>query len=69
MVVIGIAAGIATAIATAGLLGTLLFGVNAREPLVYVAVAAGVLLIGLLANIIPARRAASVDPMRALRSE
>lgn len=69
MVVIGIAAGIATAIATAGLLGTLLFGVNAKEPLVYAAVAGGVLLIGLLANIIPARRAASVDPMSALRSE
>jgi putative ABC transport system permease protein len=69
MVVIGIAAGIATAITTAGLLGTLLFGVNAKEPLVYAAVAAGVLLIGLLANMIPARRAASVDPMRALRSE
>ena len=69
IVVIGTAAGIAMAFATAGLLGTLLFGVSAKEPLVYAAVTAGVLVIGLLANMIPARRAASVDPMRALRSE
>jgi len=51
------------------LLGTLLFGVSPREPVIYLVVALGILLVGLVANLVPARRAASLDPMRVLRSE
>jgi ABC-type antimicrobial peptide transport system permease subunit len=51
------------------LLGTLLFGVSPRDPVIYVEVALGILLVGFLANLVPARRAASLDPMRVLRSE
>jgi ABC-type antimicrobial peptide transport system permease subunit len=65
----GTAIGLAGALLAAGLLDTLLFGVDARDPVLYVAVLAGVAVVGLLANWIPARRAASVDPMRALHSE
>jgi len=69
MVCVGVIVGAATAVATAQWLGTLLFGVSAKEPWIYATVAAGVLVVGLVANLVPARRAASVDPMRALRSE
>lgn len=69
MVAIGAAVGLVTAWLAARLLGTLLFGVSQRDPLIYAAVAAGILLVGFLANLAPARRAASMDPMRVLRSE
>ena len=51
------------------LLRTLLFGVSAYDPLIYAGVAFVVLGVGLVANFVPARRAARVDPMRALHFE
>jgi ABC-type lipoprotein release transport system permease subunit len=69
LVAIGIAAGLAGSFWATQLLQTLLFDVSARDPLVYAAVVAGLIGVGLLANFMPARRAAAVDPMRALRSE
>jgi putative ABC transport system permease protein len=69
IVAIGAALGVAIAWLAARLLGTLLFGVSPRDPIIYVVVTLGILLIGLLANLVPARRAASMDPMRVLRSE
>jgi ABC-type antimicrobial peptide transport system permease subunit len=69
LVAVGTAIGLAVALAAAGLLEKLLFGVSPRDPLVYAAVVLAVAAVGLLANAIPARRAASLDPMRALRTE
>jgi ABC-type antimicrobial peptide transport system permease subunit len=69
LVAAGSALGIGVTLAAAGLLEQLLFGVSPRDPLVYGAVVAAVATVGLLANAIPARRAARLDPMRALRSE
>jgi len=69
LVAVGTAIGLAAALAAAGLLEKLLFGVSPRDPLVYAAVVLAVAAVGLLANAIPARRAASLDPMRALRTE
>jgi ABC-type antimicrobial peptide transport system permease subunit len=69
LVAVGTAIGLAVALAAAGLLEKLLFGVSPRDPLVYAAVVLAVAAVGLLANTIPARRAASLDPMRALRTE
>jgi putative ABC transport system permease protein len=69
LVVIGITLGLGATLWGARLLETLLFGVSTRDPLTYALVAAGLVCVALLANLMPARRAASVDPMRALRSE
>jgi putative ABC transport system permease protein len=69
IVAIGAVLGVAIAWFAAHLLGTLLFGVSPRDPVIYLGVAFGILLIGFLANLVPARRAASMDPMRVLRSE
>jgi ABC-type antimicrobial peptide transport system permease subunit len=67
LVSIGVAAGLVGALLVTGLLRTLLFGVSSRDPLIYAAVVLGVTMVGLLANFVPARRAATVDPIRALR--
>jgi putative ABC transport system permease protein len=69
LVAVGTVIGLAVALAAAGLLEKLLFGVSPRDPLVYAAVVLAVAAVSLLANAIPARRAASLDPMRALRTE
>lgn len=66
---IGVAVGLAGALWAARLLETLLFGVSSRDPVIYAAVILGVASVALLANLVPARRAAAVDPMRALRFE
>jgi predicted permease len=50
-------------------LETLLFGVSARDILTYVVVAAGLAAVALLANLLPATRAAKVEPATALRHE
>jgi predicted permease len=65
----GLAAGIAGALALGGMFRTLLFGVDATDAPTY-AVVSGVLVgTALLGTYIPARRAARIDPVRALRSE
>jgi predicted permease len=69
LVAAGAAAGLTTTFAVASYLDNLLFGISPRDPFVYLLVLLGVAAIGLLANALPARRAASLDPMRALRSE
>jgi predicted permease len=68
-VVAGAVIGIAVAFAFARLIGSLLFQVDAFNPWIAGAAAASLLLAGASACLLPARRAASVDPMRALRSE
>ena len=69
LVLTGVAIGLAAALGVVGLLQSLLFGVSPREPLIYGSVVVGVICVGLLANFVPARRAASVDPMQALHFE
>jgi putative ABC transport system permease protein len=65
----GIVLGLLGAIGLTQLLRSLLFGVSPADPLTLLAVPALMLLVALLACWLPARRAARVDPMEALRSE
>jgi predicted permease len=69
LVLIGLVAGAAGAFALKKLIATQLFGVTATDPLTYVVVGVVLLLIALFACFIPARRAAKVDPLVALRYE
>jgi putative ABC transport system permease protein len=69
LVASGVAIGLIAFYFAAGLLQSMLFGVSPRDAATYGAVVLGVALVGLAANYIPARRAATIEPMRALRSE
>jgi putative ABC transport system permease protein len=65
----GCVIGLCGAAAASGLLRSLLFGVSPFDPLVLSVAAVGVLLLAVAASALPALRAASIDPMRALRGE
>jgi putative ABC transport system permease protein len=69
LAVAGLAIGIAGALALARFLDKLLFGVAPTDPLTYLLIAAGLATSALIACLIPARRAARVDPIVALRHE
>lgn len=69
MAVVGIAIGLVTARLAARVLDSLLFGVTANAPSVFVVNAVILVAVALLACAIPARRAARVDPMEALGAE
>jgi hypothetical protein len=68
-VLIGLAIGLAVAVAGSSLIGSLLFGVEARDPLTFAAVAVFLAAVALLATLLPAWRAVRVDPLIALRHE
>ena len=69
LVSIGVATGILLTSWAAGLLDGMLFGVSSRDPVIYVAVAIVIAAVALAATLLPARRAATVDPLRTLRFE
>jgi ABC-type antimicrobial peptide transport system permease subunit len=66
---IGCIIGLAGAAAASGLLRSMLFGVSPFDPLTLSLAALGVLLLALAASALPALRAASINPMQALRGE
>jgi putative ABC transport system permease protein len=69
VVVLGIVIGVGGAIGAGRLLAALLFGVPPYDALILASAVAALFSTGFLANWLPARRAAKVDPMISLRSE
>jgi len=68
-VVLGICAGVPAALGAARALGSWLYGVRAMDAATYAGVAALMLAVPLAASYFPARRAAAIDPLAALRDE
>jgi ABC-type antimicrobial peptide transport system permease subunit len=69
LTLIGIAAGSVAALALGRLLASSLYGTTTTDPTTFIAVSALLAAVALLASSIPARRAAKVDPIVALRYE
>jgi ABC-type antimicrobial peptide transport system permease subunit len=69
LVGIGLLLGLTGAWLLSRVLTSQLFGVSARDPFTYLAVAALLGVVALTASYLPARRALRVDPMTSLRSE
>ena len=69
LVLIGIGIGVLISVFSGRLVNNFLFGVKAVDAWTYIAVAILLMFTGLLATIVPAHRASSVEPMEALRDE
>ena len=64
----GLALGIAGAFALARVMTTLIFRITAHDPLTFIVAPIVLAIVAAVAPVVPARRAATVDPVRALRS-
>jgi ABC-type antimicrobial peptide transport system permease subunit len=69
LAIVGIAVGTLAAFAVTRLMAQILYGVSARDPLTFIAVALLLASVALAACYLPARRALQVDPLVALRYE
>jgi predicted permease len=68
VVLVGIAIGVAMALGVTRTLGSLLYGVEPADVATYATMSIGMMLVGLFASYVPARRASSVDPVESLKA-
>ena len=66
---VGLSVGIPASLAAATTLRSMLYGLSSSDPLTILVAFAGITMVTLAAAFLPAHRAASIDPMRALRME
>jgi ABC-type antimicrobial peptide transport system permease subunit len=66
---LGLAAGVPIALLSGGVMQSMLYGLQRRDPVTIVGSLLVVGMVTLAASLLPARQAASVEPMRALRAE
>jgi ABC-type antimicrobial peptide transport system permease subunit len=69
VVAVGVVVGLIVALASTRALGSLLFGVAALDPVTFAAMSVSMVLVGMLASYVPARRASRVDPIESLRGD
>jgi ABC-type antimicrobial peptide transport system permease subunit len=69
LLALGLVSGLGASWFTTRAMQTFLFGVGRHDPMTILSVCALVAVSGLIAAIVPARRAASIDPMHALRTD
>ena len=69
LLAIGVVAGAGLAVAAGNVARVMLFGLQPADPVVLVLAAGSLTLIALVASVLPAARAAGVDPMQVLREE
>ena len=69
LAVIGVALGIAASALLTRFLGSMLYGVEPLDPITFLCVAALLLVVSTVASLVPASRAARLDPMKTLRDQ
>ena len=69
LAVVGVVAGVAAALLLTRVMSSMLYGVSASDPVTFAAISLALAAVAFLACYLPARRAARVDPMVALRYE
>jgi putative ABC transport system permease protein len=69
LIAVGLLAGLAGALLLTRLIDSMLFGIRSYDPLTFAVILAVLAAVGILACLLPARRAANVDPLTALRAD